>query len=267
MPRPHYTGSMSGLFDGFARHFATCNNAILPGSRLPFSVAGQEVGFVTPALAQWLGGTAVAAAELPALGWRMAEAGLCQWRAEAFDVRPQAAGPSLATIDRGALPLLGIEGVGVHLHGVVPRRDGLSLWVGRRAANKKLDPGKLDHIVAGGVAAGLSVAETLRKEAEEEAGLPASLVKGATYCGTIQYAMERPEGLRRDRLHCYDLHLPESFVPHPVDGEVASFELWPMAKVIQTVRDTDHFKFNVNLVLIDLFVRLGLVQHAMSGKP
>ena len=247
------------MCDGFWRHFAACNNAILPGSRLPFSVEGQAVGFVTPAVAQWLGCTAVAAAELPAIGWRLAQAGLCQWRAEAFAVRAQPGGPSLATVDRGALPLLGIEAVGVHLNGLVQRDNGLYLWVGRRAADKKLDPGKLDHIVAGGVPAGLSADETLLKEAAEEAGLHASLVAGATQCATIQYAMERPEGLRRDRLHCYDLYLPESFAPRPVDGEVASFELWPMPKVVRTVRDTDQFKFNVNLVLIDLFVRFGLI--------
>jgi hypothetical protein len=29
--------------------------------------------------------------------------------------------------------------------------------------------------------------------------------------------------------------------------------------MVQTVRDTDAFKFNVNLVLIDLFQRLGLI--------
>ena len=63
--------------------------------------------------------------------------------------------------------------------------------------------------------------------------------------------------MRRDRLHCYDLLLPEEFIPHPVDGEVTGFELWPMRRVFETVRDTDAFKFNVNLVLIDLFRRLG----------
>ena len=216
------------------------------------------MGYVLPTIAEWLGGTAVAAADLPGIGWRLAQAGLCQWRGEAFDVRSRPDGPSLAAVDRGALPLLGIEAEGVHLNGLVQRADGLHVWVGRRAANKKLDPGKLDHIVAGGVPAGLSAAETLTKEAEEEAGLPASLSAEAIQRRTISYAMERPEGLRRDRLHCYDLTLPETFVPQPMDGEVASFELWPVERVMETVRDTDEFKFNVNLVLIDLFMRLGL---------
>ena len=71
--------------------------------------------------------------------------------------------------------------------------------------------------------------------------------------------MERPEGLRRDLLHCYDLELPESFVPSAADGEVECFSLWPIARVLAVVRDTDDFKFNVNLVLIDLFRRNGVV--------
>ena len=87
--------------------------------------------------------------------------------------------------------------------------------------------------------------------------------------------MDRPEGLRRDRLHCYDLLLPDDFVPHPADGEVEAFELWPLPRVIERVRDTDDFKFNVNLVLIDLGLRRGLIggtegrrlRAALDGEP
>ena len=250
---------MASYSDGFLRHVAACNNAQLPGERLAFFVGSQPVGYILPRIAEWLGGTAVAAADLPGIGWRLAQAGLSQWRGEAFDVRADGHGPALATVDRGALPVLGVEAVGVHLNGLVHRADGLHLWVARRAANKRLDPGKLDHIVAGGVPAGLDATATLIKEAEEEAGVPEPLIAQAVHRATICYAMERPEGLRRDRLQCYDLTLPEEFAPEPVDGEVAGFELWPIQRVMQTVHDTDEFKFNVNLVLIDLFVRLGLV--------
>ena len=125
--------------------------------------------------------------------------------------------------------------------------------------NKQLDPSKLDHIVAGGVPAGLTPAETLVKEAAEEAAIPASLASLAVPVATITYAMERPEGLRRDLLFCYDLEVPAEFRPEATDGEVEAFELWPIARVMQTVRDTDEFKFNVNLVLIDLFRRQGLI--------
>jgi 8-oxo-dGTP pyrophosphatase MutT (NUDIX family) len=109
------------------------------------------------------------------------------------------------------------------------------------------------------VPAGLTPVETLVKEAEEEAAIPASLACQAVPVATISYAMERPEGLRRDLLYCYDLNLPEDFSPHAADGEVEAFELWPIARVMRTVRDTDAFKFNVTLVLIDLFQRQGLL--------
>ena len=56
--------------------------------------------------------------------------------------------------------------------------------------------------------------------------------------------------------------LPDDFRPHAADGEVESFALWPLPRVLETVRDTDDFKFNVNLVLIDLFLRRGLI-----GEP
>jgi hypothetical protein len=128
--------------------------------------------------------------------------------------------------------------------------------------DKLLDPGKLDHIVAGGVPAGLGLAETLVKEAGEEASIPPELAAAAVHVGAIGYAMERAEGLRRDWLHCYDLELPEDFIPEAADGEVEAFELWPLGRVVETVRDTDDFKFNVNLVLIDLFIRHGVITGA-----
>ena len=240
------------------RHIAACNNARLPGRRVPFHVDGERVGWMLPDAAA-VAGADVSAADLPGVSRGLIEAGLCRWRDEAFDVRARPGGAVLGTIDRGALPVLGIEAVGVHLNGLVRRADGLHLWVARRAADKKLDPGKLDHLVAGGVSAGLGPEETLVKEAAEEAGLAEALVAQAVHRGVIGYVMEREEGLRRDWLHCYDLMLPESFTPVAVDGEVAGFELWPVVRVVEAVRETDAFKFNVNLVLIDLFLRLGLV--------
>ena len=128
-----------------------------------------------------------------------------------------------------------------------------------QSGDKLLDPGKLDHIVAGGVPAGLGPAETLVKEAGEEAAIPPELAALAVHVGVIGYAMERPEGLRRDWLHCYDLMLPEDFRPAPADGEVEAFELWPIRRAVAAVHDTGDFKFNVNLVLIDLFIRRELI--------
>jgi 8-oxo-dGTP pyrophosphatase MutT (NUDIX family) len=255
---------------GFVRHIRACNNARLPGNRLPFRIGQAIVGWVTPGFAAHLaacpemrgdasGVTLDDALALPGIARRLSQAGCFRWRSEAFDVRADPAGPVLTQLDRGALPSFGVTAVGVHVNGLVHRADGLHLWVARRARNKLLDPGKLDHIVAGGVPAGLTPGDTLVKEAAEEAAIPPSLSATASHAGVIGYAMERAEGLRRDLLHCYDLTLPETFSPRAADGEVEAFELWPIERVMQAVRNTNDFKFNVTLVLIDLFLRLGLL--------
>lgn len=199
------------------------------------------------------------AASFEAMGEALAARGIVRRRNELFSVRAGPDQPELARLDRGALPLLGVWSEGVHVNGLVRRADQPWLWVAERAADKALDPGKLDHLVAGGLPAGLSAWDTLCKEAAEEAAIPPQLACRAVPVGRSAYAMERPEGLRRDRLHHYDLWLPEDFVPRPADGEVAGFSLWPLRRVLEAVRETDAFKFNVTLVLIDLFLRLALI--------
>ena len=270
----HFAAAMErqrgmAMEDGFMRHVRASNTATLPGGRLAFLLAGTPVGWVRREIADALMGFPDVTSDahgidlrsppaLPSIAEALAQRGLCRWRGEAFDVR-SADGRVRSTIDRGAIPAFGIEATGVHVNGLVRRADGLHVWVARRAMNKLLDPGKLDHLVAGGVPAGLSPMECLIKEAAEEAGIPAGLAATARHVGEIRYAMERPEGLRRDHLHCYDLDVPEDFVPQATDGEVESFELWPIQRVFSAVREGDDFKFNVNLVLIELFRRLGMV--------
>ncbi len=258
---------------GFLRHVAACNNARLPGGRTALLIGEAVVGWLAADVAAALIGLPGIAATADGMRLRdggalvgiaraLSAKGMVRWRGEDFDVRAVPSGAVLGRIDRGGLPVLGIAAEGVHVNGLVERADGLHLWVGRRARDKALDPGKLDHIVAGGIPAGLSPVETLVKEAAEEAAIPPELAGTARPVGMISYAMERPEGLRRDRLHCFDLLLPAGFEPRPNDGEVEAFELWPMARAVATVRDTDGFKFNVNLVLIDLFLRTRAVAGA-----
>lgn len=258
-----------GGMDTLLRHIRACNDAVLPGGRVRFAVAAEDVGWLAPELAERLvelgaarrdGGVALPAERLQEVARLLAHEGWFRWRSEAFDVRATPDGPVLAQLDRGALPAFGVLALGVHVNGLVQSGGETRLWVARRAADKLLDPGKLDHIVAGGVASGHGVWDTVLKEAEEEAGLGPELAGRAQHVGVIGYAMARQEGLRRDWLHCYDLVLPESFVPEARDGEVAGFELWDLPRVLDSVRHTDAFKFNVNLVLIDLFLRRDMIE-------
>ncbi|MFT8674492.1 MAG: NUDIX domain-containing protein [Acetobacter sp.] len=256
----------------FMRHLQHCNSATLPGGRAPFSLAGTPSGWITPALFDRLEnaglGSRAQGFDLPhpdrleALGETLAAEGYYKSHHEVFDVMPDLGEPVLGRIDRGALPLFGLVAVGVHMNGLVRTPRGLHLWVGRRAANKRLDPSKLDHLVAGGMPAGHTPFEALTKEAAEEASIGPELAAQATQTGRIVYALNREEGLRRDILYCYDLYLPESFTPAAADGEVESFALIALEEAFRIVRDTDDFKFNVNLVLIDLFLRQGLIDPA-----
>jgi 8-oxo-dGTP pyrophosphatase MutT (NUDIX family) len=262
---------------GFQRHVRACNNAELPGERIPFLIGDEVVGWISARVASAIEGMRAIErgrdrvlladpAALPGIAWDLSVRGLYRWRDEAFDVRARPAGPVLAQIDRGAIPSFGIQAVGVHVNGLVEQADGQYVWVARRAMDKLLDPGKLDHIVAGGVPAGLDPEATLLKEAAEEAAIPPELACRSVHVRTISYAMERPEGLRRDWVHCYDLRLPRNFIPQAADGEVEAFELWPLRRALEVVRDTDSFKFNVNLVLTDLFIRHGLIPGAEAEK-
>jgi 8-oxo-dGTP pyrophosphatase MutT (NUDIX family) len=266
------------------RHIQACNNTPSPHHLLPFRFGAEQVGWISTELARALTffprefhfeGRGVAMAgrlrspgmrsdALAAVGRELAKQGFFRIRGELFDIRAAADGPVLGTLDRGAIPQFGIIGQGVHLNGLVRRADGLHIWIGIRARGKTVAPGQVDNLVAGGIPAGLTPEETLLKEAGEEASLPPGLAAAARRTGRISYILTNGEGLRRDVLHVFDLELPESFVPRPHDGEVERFELWPARRVMEMVRETEDVKFNVNLVLIDLFLREGLVDPASA---
>jgi hypothetical protein len=115
-------------------------------------------------------------------------------------------------------------------------------------------------LVAGGQPAGLSLKENLIKEAKEEANIPKTLARRAVSVGGISYCTERTEGLRNDVLFLFDLEVPEDFEPRNTDGEIETFYLWPIERVAEIVRDTDDFKFNCGLIVIDFLIRWGYLE-------
>ncbi len=266
--------------DHLARHLAACNDLPTFDGFAPFRVGSERVGWLSPGTARALAEASPAlraepdgsvslnpalddpgarSEALAAAAGALAAAGRLRLRGEVFDVRAAPDGPVLATLDRGAVAPLGVLSRGVHVNGLVRRADGLHLWMGWRARDKAVAPGQLDNLVAGGVPAGMDLRDTLLKEAGEEASMPATLAARARHVGTVGYVMREGEGLRRDVLHCFDLDVPEDFEPRPGDDEVERFELWPAARALDAVRAGDAVKFNVNLVLIDLFLREELV--------
>ena len=190
----------------------------------------------------------------------VAEGLVAKWRHEFFAAAPHWGAQPHFRIDRGAVPFFGIRAYGVHLNGFVREGNRLKLWVGRRAPNKAVAPDKLDNLVAGGIDHAHGLKETLVKEAEEEAGMPAALAARAVSVGAVSYRMAVTHGLRDDVLFCYDLELPRDFQPKNNDGEFVSFSLEEAGHVIDIARKGDDFKFNVNLVLIDFALRHGLIR-------
>ena len=133
------------------------------------------------------------------------------------------------------------------------------MWVGRRSPDKTVAPGKLDNLVAGGIGNGHGVIETLVKEGEEEASVPPVLMARAAPVGAISYRMENELGIRDDVLFTYDLEIPVDFAPKNRDGEFVDFALMPAREVLDRIRSTADFKFNVNLVILDFAVRHGIL--------
>ena len=263
----------------FVDRLRACS-AFDPGDYLPFSVDGQSVGLVRPEfaarlaefsdvflvtahevrLASDLVGADARTRAVEGVLRQLAAGGVIRgWRDEPYSVAAAPEQPALFLMERAAIPKFGIWASGVHVNGFVREADELFMWIGRRSPDKHTAPNKLDQIVAGGRSAHLTVRETVLEEGEEEANIDPALASRALPVGAITYCTERREGLRRDVLYVYDLELPRDFVPVNHDGEIAEFRLWPIRRVLETVRDTDDFKFNCALVVIDFLIRHGLI--------
>lgn len=261
----------------FIDHIKACNAADISHFR-PFEVAGVPVGSVRTSFAMRLAAfpdvfsvrddrvtlleqfnTPAARTEAVArVVQRLGDAGvLPKPRGEDYAVVPRWGAPSLMRLDRRFVSAFGVRAFGVHMNGIVRQGADIKLWIGRRAADKSVEPNKLDNIVAGGQPAGLTLAENLIKESAEEADIPKALVQTARPVGAITYRMEGELGLKPDTLFVYDLELPADFVPRNTDGEIASFSLMSIDEVAERVRATRDFKFNVNLVIIDFLIRHG----------
>ncbi|AWJ89098.1 DUF4743 domain-containing protein [Azospirillum baldaniorum] len=259
-------------------HIRACNAHDLSGFR-PFELEGHRLGWVRHALAEQLPdidpGFVVTtdrvtlAPEVRDFETRssvmahaaqfLVETGaVSALRGEFYPVMPAWGAEPLMRIDRAVVAQFGTPAYGLHVNGFVRQPDGgLSLWIGRRARDREVAPGKLDNMIAGGQPIGLTLAENLVKEAQEEAGIDAALASRAIPVGAVTYRMETEAGLKQDTLFLYDLELDADFVPQNTDGEVERFELWPLDRVAESVRTTKDWKFNVNLVVIDFMVRHG----------
>jgi 8-oxo-dGTP pyrophosphatase MutT (NUDIX family) len=178
---------------------------------------------------------------------------------EPYPVTPAGREAALCVLDRAAAAAFGVRSFGQHLNGYVRRAGEWWMWLGRRARDRRIFPGALDQLVAGGLPHASDLMANLVKECAEEAGMPPELARQARPVGALSYNRLTERGFRPDVLYCYDLELSEEFRPLNTDGEVEEFLLLPLVEVARLVRETDEFKLNCNLVVIDFLIRHGFI--------
>lgn len=182
------------------------------------------------------------------------------WRDELYAVLESFGSKPLMMVERGASLILGVEGYGVFLNGYSYVENELHMWIAKRSVTKKTYPGKYDVLVGGGVSGNMTPHETLLKESNEEAGIKKALVSEAMPVGTISYLRDNGSKCAENAIMFnYDILLPKSFKPTPVDGEVDEFELWNINRVKDEIENKDNFKDNCNLVIIDFLIRHGII--------
>lgn len=191
------------------------------------------------------------------------------WRDELYPMANGFYNDPMFLMERAAVPVLGGLEYGVHLNGLVRQADGTeAMWIGRRSSTKSKYPGMLDHMVAGGQPAGLSLMDNVIKECEEEAGIPEAVTRaGIQPVGAISYETYSRDRVSRAVLFCYDLYLPFDFFPKPVDGEVDDFVLWSLSQIEESFCPNypDPIKPNCYPVIIDYLLRKGHVSPDVPG--
>jgi 8-oxo-dGTP pyrophosphatase MutT (NUDIX family) len=189
----------------------------------------------------------------------LAKEGVIQgWRDEMVSVSHHYAAPELLRIERAATRHFGMIAYAAHLTGFTRRGGEPYLWIARRAASKSVDPDRLDNLVGGRIATGYTVAETIEKEAWEEAGIPTPLVRGLPCASVVRAEYSVPEGLHREIMFAHDLWFPEDFRPQNQDGEVARLYCLSVPETIEAMLEGE-FTLDAGAVTVDAFLRHGIL--------
>lgn len=161
------------------------------------------------------------------------------WRGEIVHLYGVKESESLLQVERSLVRPLGLllRTVQVNVFSLQDKR--LKIWVARRADAKPVDPGKLDCLVAGGIAGDETPLEALVRECQEEAGIPRALARRAVPVGVIDSIAPAMDGatpiLHRERATLYDLKVSLEFSPAPTDAEFAQVQCLPAVKVLDSL--------------------------------
>ena len=248
----------------------------------PFVVAGATIGYIDDARAERLArfGSGVldvdadrvalvptlkdepmrSAAIAAVANALRADGALPAWRDELYRVGPYFDDPPLLHIERGAARYFGVRTYAAHVNAIVHTPETTSMWLARRSVTKPTDPGMLDNLVAGGIAAGLSIRDTVIKEAWEEAGIDETLAARAQHTGIVHILRALLDGLQRETVFVHDVALPPDFQPVNQDGEVTECRCVDLEEAAATIAidgGIDEVTVDASLVVLDFLIRNG----------
>jgi 8-oxo-dGTP pyrophosphatase MutT (NUDIX family) len=150
------------------------------------------------------------------------------WRNETFAFCAEGCETPLLQAERAGFYFLGMRSDAVHVNGFYA---DARMWVARRSTAKQVDPGLLDNLCAGGVAAGETLETCLQRELYEEAGIRLAAKHLLRFRGTTEVGRVRDGGWHVERLHVYNLLLQANEQPCNRDGEVQEFLLLGAAEL------------------------------------
>jgi len=173
---------------------------------------------------------------LNTLAAALRDADLCgPWRNEQLAVC-NPAGEVVATVERGAVRVLGVTTRAVHLVGLAP--DG-RMWVQKRSMTKPNNPGLWDTLMGGMVSAADSLPQALARETWEEAGLRVGALADVAHGGQVLFSRPSREGggagFMVERIDWFCAQVPQGMEPDNQDGEVECFDLLPLEVVRERV--------------------------------
>jgi len=178
--------------------------------------------------------------------WLRAEGLASAWRNELLRV-DDAAGVTIAMVERAAVRPLGITTHAVHLVGWAEQGG---VWVQQRAFDKATDPGRWDTLMGGLVSGDETIATTLRRETWEEAGLRTDQLRDVMARGRLMVRRPLSEGYMIEHIHVHEAVIPAGLTPQNQDGEVAGFERLGIGELTERLR-AGAFTLEAALILAD----------------
>ena len=156
--------------------------------------------------------------------------------------------------------VFGLAYYGVHVNLYSRSDSGYKIWLAKRSQHVFTYQGCWDIAVGGGLYYGLTPLQGAQKEAREEANIDDALLAQMRHVRTVDQIFDRlyTHGFHIDHQYYYDLEVPESFVPTPIDNEAEAFVAVSPEEAWVILQDGEGWKHNAAVTVLDFGLRHGL---------